>query len=109
MHTFIISLSFYYLCFDLLVCFLEEKKKNKDSLRKTFKHGGVKPKLIRSHYKKEFADPAAIVVLSFIPSYQHLSLCEGRPADSPCDRDDDVLVISQIPLMEHKAGTVNGA
>lgn len=85
------------------------KKKNKDSLRKTFKHGGVKPKLIRSHYKKEFADPAAIVVLSFIPSYQHLSLCEGRPADSPCDRDDDVLVISQIPLMEHKAGTVNGA
>lgn len=73
-------------------------------------------KLTRSDRTDAFADPDAVVVLTFIPLCVsprisiRLSL-RGTPRRLPpppppsYDHDDDVLVISQMPLMEHKGAS----
>lgn len=74
-------------------------------------------KLTRSNRTDAFADPDAVVVLTFIPLSVsprisiRLSL-RGTPRRLPplppppsYDHDDDVLVISQMPLMEHKGAS----
>lgn len=73
-------------------------------------------KLTRSNRTDAFADPDAVVVLTFIPLCVsprisiRLSL-RGTPRRLPpppppsYDHDDDVLVISQMPLMEHKGAS----
>lgn len=107
MRTFITSVSFF-LASICWFAFLENRHRGK-----TFKHGGVEPKLTRINRTDVFADPDAVVVLTFIPLCVsprisiRLSL-RGTPRRLPppsYDHDDDVLVISQMPLMEHKGAS----